>query len=127
MGVQPMSPHYDPIHEAREKSGDELTVDDLLDTDGDRAGYYDGEKKAEPSTLRAQVLLAEALYAIGPQTFDDNAKWDAVNAILGAMKSIDGASGTPTRFIFEDEEVTETPEWADEPITYTATNIAAER
>lgn len=97
-----MAPHYDPIHEQMD-DGNTFTVDDLVDQ-YNRETSLDAEE-VNPSQIQANI--ASALSALGPETFDDNAKWEAVISLIDAMVAVDQLENVDTTFEVEtvEEEV----------------------
>lgn len=84
--------HYDPMHDLGEY---DTPTPAALGED------YQTEPASDPTPADIQSTLAMALVDIGPQTFDDTAKWHAVQNIIEAMEMVDAHLGTTTELQLE--------------------------
>lgn len=84
--------HYDPMHDLEEY--DPATPREIADD-------YHLDAPDNPAVGDIQSALALALSQLGPQTFDDNAKWGAVQNILDAMQMLDAYAGVESELQLE--------------------------
>lgn len=84
--------HYDPLRELDEL--DEPTVEAL-------ATKYDIDSVDDPDIGDAMADLAAALNEIGPETFGDTAKFNAVATIVAAMQKLDTINDSNTELLLE--------------------------
>lgn len=73
---------YSPLQDAKDETGNPVTVDDMRD-----AGYDDFS--AGDGAIDVQNHIVSALHALDGEVFDDPSKWVAVNELVGALEAMD--------------------------------------